>query len=490
MNSRSRLALAVLVCSLSLGLLGDLLLRTNEHALNLTLWLSAGLLVATALATQTGGTLDRRALALVATALGFVLALSWRASETLKLLNFGSASLLAAFAAARAHGHPLWRADLAEQCARLARPALHAVAGALAFVRAKVELPTHARSGGARVAGRALMGILIALPLLLVFGALFMEADLAFRSIVERLTDIDLARIVSHVVFTLWLAWGTCGALVFLLLSRAEDRGPLKLPQIARLGTVEIGVALGLVNLLFLAFILVQVGYLFGNADLVRLTPGLTYAEYARHGFFQLVVVVALALPMLLAGDWLLAGADRKTFRAQAALLVLMLGVVLVSAAWRMRLYQQAYGWTEQRFYVTGFLLWLAAALAWFGATTLRGKREWFTSGAIAAGLALVMGLNIINPDAWIARQNLALHARSGDPEAIDAAYLASLSSDAFPVLAEALPDLPEEARRLIEERFARWQSHQTGDWRTWSLADHRAAKLLLATGLFPPQRD
>jgi len=57
---------------------------------------------------------------------------------------------------------------------------------------------------------------------------------------------------------------------------------------------------LALVNLLFLGFILVQVRHLFGNADLVRLTPGLTYAEYARHGFFQLVVVVAIALPMLL----------------------------------------------------------------------------------------------------------------------------------------------------------------------------------------------
>lgn len=41
MNSRSRLALGILALCLSLGVLGDLLLRTEEHALNLTLWLSA-----------------------------------------------------------------------------------------------------------------------------------------------------------------------------------------------------------------------------------------------------------------------------------------------------------------------------------------------------------------------------------------------------------------------------------------------------------------
>lgn len=484
MNSRTSLAPGILTVSLGLGVLGDLLLRTHAHALNLTLWLSVCLLAAVALATQTIEPLDRRALGCAGAALAFVLALSWRASETLKLLNFASAGLLAAFAAARAHGRSLGRADLAEQCARLTRPGLHAVAGALAFIRAKVEFPAITLSAGTRVAGRALLGVLIAVPLLLVFGGLLMEADLAFRSIVERLTDIDLARILSHLFFTLWLAWGICGALVFLLLSRAEDRGPLKLAQFARLGPVETGVALGLVNLLFLGFILVQVRYLFGNADLVRLTPGLTYAEYARHGFFQLVVVVAIALPMLLAGDWLLAGAGRRAFRVQAALLVLMLGVVLVSAGWRMRLYQQAYGWTEQRFYVTAFLLWLAVTLGWFAFTVLRGRRELFTGGGIGAGLAFMVGLNLINPDAWIARRNLQLALATGNIENCDSRYLTQISADAFPVLVAALPGLPPEMQNEIRECLVAWQSRQTADWRTWSLANHRAtASLGMAQG-------
>ncbi|MCP5520265.1 MAG: DUF4173 domain-containing protein [Verrucomicrobiales bacterium] len=484
MNPRTRLALAILAISLSLGILGDLLLRTDEHGLNLTLWLSTGLLAAAALATLMEEKPDRPALGLAVVAFGFAGALSWRASPTLEVLNFLSAALLAACAAARAHGHSFWRAGLAEQWARLVRPGLHAVAGVLAFVRAGIQLPPPATPGKGRVAVRAVAGVVIALPLLLVFGGLFMEADLAFRSIVERLLDIDLALIVQHVVFTLWLTWLTSGALVFLLLSRPGDRGPLTLAQFVRLGPVEIGVALALVNLLFLGFILVQVRYLFGNADLVRLTPGLTYAEYARHGFFQLVVVVAIALPMLLVGDWLLAESRRRAFRAQAALLVVMLGVVLVSAGWRMRLYQQAYGWTEQRFYVTAFLLWLAVTLGGFAFTVLRDRRDLFAGGGIAAGLAFVLALNLINPDAWIARRNLQLALRTGDVASCDTEYLGQLGADAFPVLVEALPDLPPAMRSEVEARLVKWQSHRTSDWRAWNWGRHRATTVLARAGV------
>jgi uncharacterized protein DUF4153 len=62
-------------------------------------------------------------------------------------------------------------------------------------------------------------------------------------------------------------------------------------------------VALGALNLLFLAFVVVQFRYLFGGEGLVEERVGLTYAEYARHGFFELVAVSVLVLVVLLAAD-------------------------------------------------------------------------------------------------------------------------------------------------------------------------------------------
>ena len=49
---------------------------------------------------------------------------------------------------------------------------------------------------------------------------------------------------------------------------------------------------------------LVQFRYLFGGAALVQVSETLTYAEYARRGFFELVAVAALLLPIMLLLDW------------------------------------------------------------------------------------------------------------------------------------------------------------------------------------------
>ena len=84
------------------------------------------------------------------------------------------------------------------------------------------------------------------------------------------------------------------------------------------------------VDLLFAAFAVVQVVYLFGGTDTLA-TIGMTYSDYARQGYFQLVGVVALA-GLLLIGAHEIAGRRRGLLAAGLALLVLT-GVILASAA-------------------------------------------------------------------------------------------------------------------------------------------------------------
>src|SRR5207248_1869926 len=74
---------------------------------------------------------------------------------------------------------------------------------------------------------------------------------------------------------------------------------------------------------------------------------GVTYAEYARRGFFELVTASALVLPLLTGADWLLRNepaAHQRTFRQLAIVLLLLLAAVMASALERMRLYVSAYG--------------------------------------------------------------------------------------------------------------------------------------------------
>src|SRR5207248_10267848 len=108
-----------------------------------------------------------------------------------------------------------------------------------------------------------------------------------------------------------------------------------------RLGATEVAAALAVVDLLFLAFVLVQLRYLFGGQGLVETRVHLTYAQYARHGFFELVAVALLVLPLLLGADYLTRGAERRArlVRMLSVALVALVLVVMASALQRMRLY-------------------------------------------------------------------------------------------------------------------------------------------------------
>ena len=111
----------------------------------------------------------------------------------------------------------------------------------------------------------------------------------------------------------------------------------------------EVAVALGLVDLLFLGFMIVQFRYLFGGAEMVEVTPGMTYAAYAREGFFQLVVATALGLPWLLVANRLQGNREGPagwSFRALAGVQLLLLLAIVASAVQRMLVYLHAYGLT------------------------------------------------------------------------------------------------------------------------------------------------
>jgi hypothetical protein len=246
------------------------------------------------------------------------------------------------------------------------------------------------------------------------------------------------------------------------------------------LGIVEVGVTLGLLNLLFSAFVLSQLRYFFGGSALVQVSGGLTFSEYYRRGFFELVTVAALVLPLLLGLHWLLRKenpAHERVFRLLAGAQVFLLFVIMASAVRRMLLYQTVYGLTEQRLYTTAFMAWLALVFIWFVATALRGRREQFACGALVAGMLVIMTLHVINPDALIVRVNVA-HAYEG--RSFDAHYAASLSADAAPALLSSLPALNEHDRRIIAEGFLEDSSwDESTDWRSWNWARAERGRLM-----------
>jgi hypothetical protein len=477
-------ASVVLGTGLVLGIVGDLLLRARgEPGLNLFMWISFVAVAALVLHGMRGGSLSGEARVSLGLGVLFAAGLVWRASPALKLIALAGAAILFALPALRAGAAWIRSGGVVGYVGALAAAAGHAAFGT-PLTLASVDWQGVSRQSSEHARWRHVAavarGSAIALPLIILFGGLFISADAVFASIVTDVVRFDLDTLASHILLTGFLTWVSVGYL------RGSLTGaPLPVSGAPRplLTITELGTALGLVGLLFLVFVIVQFRYLFGGSDLVHVTPGLTYAEYARRGFFELVAVVVLMRPLLLAADSVLRRSrtrDEVVFRVLAGAHIVLVLAVLASAMQRMRLYQAVYGLTEDRFYATGMLLMMGAVLLWFAATVLRGRRGSFAFGTLIIAGATGVVLNAVNPDAIIARVNIARAgtALPGTQQQLDVAYATSLSADAVPVLIDALPEIRGDASGRIAQRLLlRWAPDEPAPLRTWNWSEARARR-------------
>jgi hypothetical protein len=309
----------------------------------------------------------------------FALCFAWRDSSYLQFWNVVAILGALSLPALQMHGVRLRLARVTDYAMGLAASSMNAAVGTLMLTPEDVHWHTMSRHG--RRAGAAAVGVALAVPVLMVFGGLLMSADPGFERIVRSLVDWDFSTIASHVLLAGFIAWASAGYLRTL----ATAKDPIlklagttlaKAPRKPALGILELGIPLGALSLTFLVFVGLQARYLFGGEAVILETAGLTYAEYARGGFFDLVTVATLLLPVLLGAEWLLDQSNPKNvirFRALSATLLVLIGLIMLSAVQRMRLYMDAYGLTEDRFYAMAFMIWIGVVLALFGATVLRG---------------------------------------------------------------------------------------------------------------------
>jgi hypothetical protein len=243
------------------------------------------------------------------------------------------------------------------------------------------------------------------------------------------------------------------------------------------LGATEALIVLGSVALLFASFMLVQATYFFGGMDTLELT-GITFSEYARKGFFELLTVAILSLGML----WLAVIITRREQLWQkrafvivcSVIIVLVLGM-LVSAFQRMWLYEQAYGFTRLRIYTHSFMLWLAFVLVLFFFVLLRNTHRTWLYGTFISALVYLALLNLASPDSLIVRANFARYQAG---EELDADYLANLSSDAAPALYALLPQFNTQDQAIITRGMGEqsFMYAQESDWRGWNWSRWRLA--------------
>jgi hypothetical protein len=472
MGPEKRLGLALLASAMALGLLGDFVFQGRPLGLNVALFALAFVAALAVLLRVSRAPLHQGRRWMALPLLVFAFAFLWRASMLLVATNLLAVAGAVTLGALRRTQHSPVRAEVGEYVAAGASAGFGAFAGAVQLLQRDVPWSeAQAALRGSRSASIA-RGVAIGLPLVLLFGGLFVAADAVFRDLVSSAIP-SVPDLGTHVLLACAFAWPAAGLLRDLVASREEARLLPAEKLVARrfsLGATEVAIAVGALDLLFAIFVAVQARYFFGGQSLVEAREHLSYATYARHGFFELVAVSALVLVVIVGANALVRS---RIVRALSATLVALELVVAVSALQRLRLYEQQYGLTELRIWTTGVVLWLMCVFVWLSITTLRGRGR-FAVGALLLGFAATAALNVLSPDALIARTNLSR------PH-VDAGYLARLSDDAVPTLVSQLPSLRPDLRADLARRLLARREDGGGGVLAWNASRNRAQSVLRA---------
>lgn len=336
------------------------------------------------------------------------------------------------------------------------------------FVRCGAMLDTvKALRGGKHVTRwiPAAVGTAVTLPALWLVASVLMDADALFALVAgNALAELEhslgeafirLAMTVCAVPFVFSLLYYAAHTEQTEKQSRTRKRFD-SLPAVMLLGALD-----GL----YLFFLAVQSTALFGGREYLQ-QAGISFAEYARSGFFQLVGLAGLNAAVILTALWV-CQEDRR-IQVLATVLVGLTGVLLVSAGWRMTLYAAAYGLSFRRILTYWGMGMLAILLALTVRKIWRKDFQFFRTAAPVA-LAGWLLLNYCNVDALAARYNSARTAAGSLPQSAVDGLLTSFSYDGL----EFLGDTGDSSLTWLRENAA----EDCRNWTTWSVSAWRAAR-------------
>ena len=465
---RKTFALYSLLIGALVGVIGNVLFYGKAIGVSFVIFILIAIVVTLASTVLLRQPLRRRNLWVLVPAIFFAAMLALRADWQINTLNIGAALALCALAL---HYLPLSeRIDLASFGDHLLG-VFDATFGSL--VAPLFELADSLAWGFDRLQGNWKIvasvgrGLVITVPIVLVFGVLLASADAVFAGVVNRamswLTFPMLSQQIYQIAFIGVMGWMSCGALAYGVARRDrlqhKERGDKPKRKLPALGLIEGIIVLGSVDLLFGLFVIIQFAYFFGGQATVSV-EGLSYSDYARRGFFELVALSVLTLGLVLALDSVtVRRAEKHTllFRILAVILVALTGVILVSASQRMLLYEDAYGFTLLRVYTHVFMIWLGVLFVIFLLALFRLRPRIFSLGVLIVMIGYVGTLDVMNVEQYITERNIA---RVQEGYELDFGNLRSFSVDAAPAMI-ALYQAPDTAPTMRDA---------AGQWLIWKL--------------------
>ena len=308
-------------------------------------------------------------------------------------------------------------------------------------------------------------GLVIAIPISLVFAAILAGADptlTQWRDMVGRLiAELNIGPMTFFFVGVTIIVLGSYG-IAMRGTQWEKARLALEAPPAWRIGETERAVVVAAVAGVFGAFLAVQASYLFRNTGALRVS-GMSYTDYAHRGFTELTIAATMCVGLVLTLDRH-TRADSPSQRPEPAarwgywgtlLLIAEVLVVLASAFYRVSVYETTFGYTELRIYVQAYVVGVAIALLLLGAE-VAGIEGGFDARRVArrvgaTAMLFLAAFSFGNPEGWVVAGNMARFRATGK---LDASYLTALSLNAVPSVIAVLPELPPRCAEQIRGHY------------------------------------
>ena len=389
----------------------------------------------------------------------------------------------------------------------------------------KAELGTGQKKN-IKVIGKVLLGVVVAVPMLLVIVGLLASADAAFEGMIDFVYEsinfniegsgykVFFIIVLFFMVFSYFYGLshkeekkdvGTYskpqGAINSLLMEgneaqedekNAEEEDEEKDEEQIRVAIEEsntrgfyldfvvVSTAVTMLCFVYLTFCFSQLAY-FLSAFKGILPVDFTFAEYARRGFFETLPLAGFNLVVIL----LLSCVAREESGKKSSYIKIMIsfitaftGFMIISAISKMVMYMGQYGLSLWRVYVAWFLVLSLVIIVLVFANVFIKRLQLIKLGFIVFTV-MYLGLNYSNVDYFVALQNVRLYEQ-GKTSDISGCY--NLSSSALGPIKELIKAHPEV---LTYEGYSYYESTNhilsrleynlgNGSWQAFNLADYR----------------
>lgn len=333
--------------------------------------------------------------------------------------------------------------------------------------------------------------LLIAIPIILIIILLLSSADSIFGSLFSSVSEFisrafeseTISDIITRFIFIIvWFVY-IIGFLITFIKKDDTEKQEIVTKKI-NLSTLTANMILISLNIIYLIFSIIQFRYLFMNAGK---TPDFDYATYARTGFFQLMFVSFINLALLKT----IKDTEGRLIKTLKILLVIFTMIIVISAMFRMYLYEQEYGYTYLRLFVYFILATEILILIPILMNICGQKLDTFNI-SLKIIICMYIILNFINIDYIIARNNIDRYLANPEENRLDAFYISNFTgtdaiNEKMKLLNASSDGLSYERKEYMNnvkqtiksELLSYKNRRQDFKWQEWNLSKMKAYNLL-----------